>query len=117
MGKQADYTMPVEAAISEVLGAERDALAKIAACEAEAQQTLQQARKAVRELVRNTQHRISRLHSGCAARTRELVAGMQREAAEKSARAQPEDIDGEKLLEAVGQVASELTTRDEADVH
>ena len=117
MGKQVENTTPVEAAISEVLGAEQDALAQIAACEADAQQILQQARKAVRELVRSTQNRISGLHSACAARTLELVAEMQDEAAKNSACGPPDEIDDDRLLEAVGRVAVELTTRDETDVN
>lgn len=105
-----------EAAISEVLDAERDALAGIASCEAEAKQIHQQARQAVRALVRNTQSRISDLHSRCEARTRDLVAEMERAAAEGATESHPDAIAGDRLLDAVGRVAAQLTARDEADV-
>ena len=116
MVKQADKTSLVEVAISEVLGAERDALVKIAACEDDSQQIVQQARKEARELVRNTQRRISRLHRDCAARTVELLAEMESGAAEGLPRPPPENIDEERLCWAVERVAAELTVSDKVDV-
>jgi len=105
----------VEAAISEVLGAETDALAKIAECEDRADQILRDARKVVRAMVRHTQQRISRLHAGCAARTHELVSAMEEEADLQAERSLPEEGDRQWLSEAVRSVARELTELDTSD--
>jgi vacuolar-type H+-ATPase subunit H len=115
MSTETDRHTSVEAAISEVLAAERDALAQIAACEDRAGQIMRNARRAVRAMVRRTQDRISRLHAGCAEKTRELVATMEQEASLDAARALPENDDAKELAEAVASVARELTEPDSPD--
>lgn len=109
MNTGTERRMSADAAISEVLRAERDALAQISACENQADQVIQEARKAVRRLVRHTQDRISRLHAGCAARTAEMVAEIERAAPTGAECALPGDKERQILQEAVRSVARELT--------
>lgn len=113
MSTETDRHNSVEAAMSEVLGAERDALARIAACEDRADQILREARQAVRAMVRRTRQRTSRLHANSAARTRELVAAMEQDAGLES---EPlDDRDQQRLEAAVSEVARDLTLLDESD--
>ncbi len=114
MSAKTDEKLSVEKAMSRVLSAEKDALAQIVACQSRADETLRATRKKVRALLRRTQQRISRLHAGCEARTRELVSSMEQEAA--AAAGYPAREDGEDtLMEAVRVVAAELTTPGSAD--
>lgn len=115
MSTETDRHTSVEAAISEVLRAERNALAEIAACENRANEILREARKVVRAMVRHTQQRISRLHAGCEARTRELVAAMEQEADLQAERALPDEGQQRKLVQAVSSVARELTGPEKSD--
>ncbi len=115
MSLEADRHTSVETAISEVLAAERDAVAQIAACESRADEILRDVRKSVRALVRRTQTRVSRLHAECAARTRELVAELEKEAAANMERSVLDGEAQERLAEAVSSVARELTEPDASD--
>lgn len=114
MSTGTDRHTSVETAISRVLAAERQALAEIAACEDRAEQLRREARAAVRAMVRRTQDRISRLHAGCAARTAEFVAALERDAGSSSP-LPGEDRETELLLEAVRTVARELTVADDTN--
>jgi len=107
MGK----TESVESAITRVLRKEQEALAAIAACENQAKASQRQARQAARAILRRTRGRVSRLHAACAARTRELIDEIERDAGEYSACAVP--IDGERRLldAAIQALAGELTSR------
>ena len=116
MSTEADRHTSVETAISEVLGAERKALAQIALCEDRADRILRDARKVVRAMVRRTQERISRLHAGCAERRRSIVATMEAEAAAEAERSLPGDGENEILLQAVSDVARNLTESERSDV-
>lgn len=116
MSTESDRQLSVATAMSEVLGAERDALAQIAACEQRADEILRDARKAVRAIVRRTQKRISRLHAGCTERTRDLVAKMELELTVDAERSVPGDGERDMLRKAVSAVARELTERDASDV-
>lgn len=114
MSAKTDDKLSVEKAMSRVLSAEKDALAQIVACQSRADETLRATRKKVRALLRRTQQRISRLHAGCEARTRELVSSMEQEAAAAAGYAAREDSE-DTLMEAVRVVAAELTTPGSAD--
>ena len=116
MSTEADRHTSVETAISEVLGAERNALEQIALCEDRADRVLRDARKVVRAMVRRTQERISRLHAGCADRTRSIAAAMEADAAAEAERSLPGDSENEILLQAVVDAARILTEPDESDV-
>jgi anti-sigma-K factor RskA len=114
MSAKTDEKLSVEKAMSRVLNAERDALAQIVACQSRADETLLATRKKVRAMMRRTQQRLSRLHAGCEERTRELVSGMEQEAATGAdfpARENAKDT----LMEAVRVVAAELTTPGSSD--
>ena len=114
MSAKADERLSVEKAMSRVLSAESDALAQIAACQSRADETLQATRKRVRAMMRRTQQRIVRLHSGCDKRTRELVKSMQRDAA-TGAQYPARENGTDTLREAVRVVAAELTTPGSSD--
>lgn len=114
MSAKTDDKLSVEKAMSRVLSAEKDALAQIVACQSRADETLRATRKKVRALLRRTQQRISRLHAGCEARTRELVSSMEQEAAAAAGYPAREDSE-DTLMEAVRVVAAELTTPGSAD--
>ena len=70
----------------------------------------------VRAMVRRTQERVSRLHAGCAARTRTIVAAMEADAAAESERSLPGNGEDEILRLAVAAVASNLTEPERSDV-
>lgn len=114
MRAKTDETLSVEKAMSRVLGAERDALAQIAACQSRADETLQSTREKIRAMVRRTQHRLIGLHAACDQRTHELVSHMEKEAAAGDEHS-PRDHGEEALREAVRIVAAELTTPDSSD--
>lgn len=110
-----DHHASVNSAITEVLNAERTAVAQIEACEERANQIMKDARRFVRAMVRRTQRRISGLHSGCAARRRELVAEIERDAARDAIRSAPDLQEVERVLAAVHSVARALTTPQSSD--
>lgn len=114
MSTGTDRHTSVETAISRVLAAERQALAEIAACEDRAEQLRRDARTAVRGMVRRTQDRISRLHAGCAARTAELVATLERDA-DSHTSLPGEERESDLLIAAIRAVAGVLTEPDDAD--
>lgn len=115
MSLEADRHTSVETAISEVLAAEQDAVAQIAACESRADEILRDARKSMRALVRRTQTRISRLHAECAAKTQELVAELENESAVNLERSVLDGEAQQRLAEAVSSVARQLTEPDASD--
>lgn len=115
MSKTTDQDSSVKTAMTEVLGAEHDALARLAACKREADQQLEDARRAVRAITRNTQERIARLHAACATKTRERIEQMQLAAASASACRVPDPREAQQLLNIVSDVARDLTTRDATD--
>ena len=116
MSAKTDESLSVEKAMSRVLSAESEALAQIAACQSRADETLQSTRKKIRAMLRRTQQRIVRMHSGCDERTRELVSRMEQEAATSDDYPAP-DNGQDILLEAVRAVAAELTTPGSSDAH
>lgn len=109
-----DRHASVDAAISEVLAAERKALADIAACEDRARQIRREARAGVRAMVRHTHDRISRLHAGCAAKTAELVDAMERET-RGSAMHPGREQEARALRAAIDTVAAALTSPADTD--
>jgi len=116
MSAKTDESLSVEKAMSRVLSAESEALAQIAACQSRADETLQSTRKKIRAMLRRTQQRIVRLHSGCDERTQELVSRMEQDAATGDEYPAP-DNGQDILLEAVRAVAAELTTPGSSDAH
>jgi len=114
MRAKTDDRVSVEKAMSRVLSAESEALAQIVACQSRADETLQATRRKVRAMVRRTQQRLSRLHAGCEARTRELVSRMEQEAA-RDAEYPARENGTDTLMEAVRVVAAELTTPGSSD--
>jgi len=116
MSAKTDESLSVQKAMSRVLSAESEALAQIAACQSRADETLQSTRKKIRAMLRRTQQRIVRLHSGCDERTQELVSRMEQEAATSDDYPAP-DNGQDILLEAVRAVAAELTTPGSSDAH
>lgn len=114
MSTGTDRHTSVETAIADVLTAERQTLADIAACERRAQELRHDARSAVRAMLRRTQDRISRLHAGCAARTAELIAALEQDADRQAS--PPGEQPEERLLRAaIESVARTLTSRDDGD--
>lgn len=73
MSAETDRQQSVDKAISTVLEAEQEALARIRECEARADEITRNARETVRRMLRDTDRRISRLHANCERRTRELI--------------------------------------------
>lgn len=114
MDKRLGHT-EVRSAIDEVLGAEQEALAEIASSQSRADEILRDARQGARAVLRRNQERLSRLHAGCAARTRELVDDIEREAGSYDACAVPEDDERAILDNAIRALAAELTTRGGGD--
>ncbi len=111
MDTEMDAIESVESAITRVLHAEQEALAAIAASEEEAKEIQRQARQAARAVLRRTGRRLSRLHSACAARTRELIDEIERSAGKSAARAAPDDGERRLLDNVVRTLAEELTSR------
>ena len=73
MSAETDRQQSVDKAISTVLDAEQEALARVRECEARADEIIRNAREAVRGMLRDTDRRISRLHVNCERRNRELI--------------------------------------------
>lgn len=115
MKNATDQATSVHTAMTEVLGAERDAVARLAACRRQADQQLEDARRAVRALNRNTQERIARLHAACAIKTRELIEQMESAAASADACRVPDALEATILRHAVSDVAGYLTSKVETD--
>lgn len=115
MKSQTERHASVELAISQVLAAERDVLAEIKACEERADGILRAARKSVRGLVRHANDRISRLHAGSAAKTRELVTALDNDASGNALTGESDESRRQHLTNAVRDVARELTVLDEGD--
>lgn len=108
-------TESVGSAITRVLREEQEALAAIAACESDAKETQRQARQAARAVLRRTRERVSRLHAACAARTRELIDEIERDAGEHSETPVPADGERRLLDAAIRALARELTSRGTPD--
>ena len=107
---ETDKALSVDSAIALVLAAEQDALADMDLCEHRADRIMSETRQVNRGMVRRTEDRISRLHSGCAERNRQLVAEL--EAAALAERVEPDqehDFE-ERLAVAVEDAARRLTT-------
>jgi vacuolar-type H+-ATPase subunit H len=105
-----DSNLSVDSAIALVLAAEQDALATIEQCEQRADRIMSETRQVIRGMVRRTEDRISRLHSGCAERNRQLVAEL--EATALAEHSEPDRDHGfeERLAAAVDDAARRLTT-------
>ena len=111
-----ENSLSVDSAIALVLDAEQDALAKIEQCEQRADRIMSETRQAIRGMVRRTEERISRLHTGCAERNRQLVAEL--EAAALADDSEPDRGHGsrERLAAAVAAAACRLTTLEKVGV-
>jgi hypothetical protein len=105
-----DNDLSVDSAIALVLAAEQDALADIKLCEQRADQIMSETRQVIHAMVRRTEERVSRLHSGCAERNRLLVAEL--EATALAEHPEPDRDLGfeERLAAAVDDAARWLTT-------
>jgi hypothetical protein len=105
-----DKDLSVDSAIALVLAAEQDALAKIKEGAQRAGRIMSETRQVIRGMVRRTEDRISRLHSGCAERNRQLVAEL--EATALAELSEPDRDHGfeERLAAAVDDAARRLTT-------
>jgi signal transduction histidine kinase len=105
-----DKDLSVDSAIALVLAAEQDALATVEQCEQRADRIMSETRQVIRDMVRRTEDRISRLHSGCAERNRQLVAEL--EATALAEHSEPDRDHGfeERLAAAVDDAARRLTT-------
>ena len=110
MDAETDKALSVDSAIALVLAAEQDALAAIERCEQQADRIMSETRQVIHAMVRRTEERISRLHSGCAERNRQLVAEL--EAAALAEDSEPDRDRGfeERLAVAVVTAARRLTT-------
>ena len=105
-----DSDLSIDSAIVLVLAAEQDALAKIKEGEQRADRIMSETRQVIRDMVRRTEDRISRLHSGCAERNRQLVAELEATAlAENPEPDREHDFEG-RLAAAVEDAARRLTT-------
>ena len=110
MDAKTDNDLSVDSAIALVLAAEQDALAMIEESEQRADRIMSETRQVIRDMVRRTEDRISRLHSGCAERNRQLVAEL--EATAVAEHAEPDRDHGfeKRLTAAVDDAACLLTT-------
>jgi hypothetical protein len=107
---ETDKVLSVDSAIALVLAAEQDALADIELCEQRADRIMSETRQVIRGMVRRTEERISRLHSGCAERNRQLVAELQSSALAEDPETGREHGSEERLAAAVEAAARRLTT-------
>ena len=110
MDAETDNDLSVDSAITLVLDAEQDALANIKHCEQTADRIMSETRKVIRGMVRRTEERIGRLHSGCAERNRQLVAELEAAAQAADSRPDPKHGSEERLAAAVAAAARRLTT-------
>ena len=116
MDAETDNDLSVDAAMTLVLDAERDALAEIEQCEQQADAIIRKAHQDIRGMVRRTEERIARLHSGCAERNRQRVAELEAAALADDAEPRPEHDAGERLAIAVAAAARRLTTLEQDGV-
>jgi vacuolar-type H+-ATPase subunit H len=116
MAAETDKDQSVDTAISLVLEAEQEARARIAACEEQADRILRDARESIRGAVRSTEERISRLHTGCARRNRELIAELESRAFAEEAEQDRGNAADRRLIAAVDAAARRLTTREPGGV-
>jgi hypothetical protein len=105
-----DNDLSVDSAIALVLDAEQDALATIAESERQADRIMSETRQVIRGMVRRTEERIGRLHSGCAERNRQLVAELETAALAAIPDPDQEHRSGERLAAAAVAAARRLTT-------
>jgi hypothetical protein len=107
---ETDKDLSVDSAIALVLAAEQAALATIEQCEQQADRIMSETRQVIRGKVRRTEERISRLHSGCAERNRQLVAEMESAALAAGDEPDREHSSEERLAAAITVAARRLTT-------
>ena len=105
-----DKDLSVDSAIALVLDAEQDALATIEQSERQADRIMSETRQVIRGMVRRTEERISRLHSACAERNRQLVAELEATALAEVSEPDREHGSEECLAAAADAVARHLTT-------
>lgn len=105
----------MRSAIDGVLGAEQAALAEIASSQRRADEILRSARQTARAVLRRNHDRLSRLHAGCAVRTRELVEEIERGAGANGDGAVLGNAELQTLDTAISALAAELTTRGGGD--
>ena len=110
MNAETDKVLSVDSAIALVLAAEQDALANIELCEQRADRTMSETRQVIHAMVRRTEDRISRLHSGCAERNRQLVAELEATALAEGSEPDRDRGSDERLVAAVDAAARRLTT-------
>jgi len=107
---ETDNDLSVDSAIALVLDAEQDALVAIEHCEQQADRIMSETRQVTRGMVRRAEERISRLHSGCAERNRQLVAELDATARAEVSGPDREHGSEERLAAAAVAVARRLTT-------
>lgn len=110
MDAETDNELSVDSAIALVLAAEQDALADIELCEQRADRIMSETRQVIHAMVRRTEERISRLHSGCAERNRQLVAELEATALAEDSEPDRDRGFEERLAVAVVTAARRLTT-------
>lgn len=110
MDVEFDNDLSVDSAIALVLDAEQDALATIEQSERQADRIMSETRQVIRGMVRRTEERIGRLHSGCAERNRQLVAELEATAPAEASAPDREQGSAERLAAAAVAAARRLTT-------
>ena len=116
MDAETDDVLSVDSAIALVLDAEQDALAAIERSERQADRIMSETRQVLRDMVRRTEERISRLHSGCAERNRQLVAELEATALAEISEPGQEHGSEERLAAAALVAARRLTTPEDDGV-
>ena len=114
--KTDDTALSVDTAISLVLDAEQQALAQIEDCEKRADRIMRDTRQTIRGAVRRIEERIGRLRTACALRNQELVAELDRAAAEQRVRPDMDTASEARLIAVVDATARQLTTLGPDDV-
>jgi hypothetical protein len=107
---ETDKDLSVDSAIALVLAAEQDALANVELCEQQADRIMSETRQVIRGMVRRTEERIGRLHSGCAERNRQLVVELEATVTAGDSEADREHCSEERVAAAVAAAARRLTT-------
>ena len=110
MAAETDKSQSVDTAITLVLDAEQNALADIEQCEERADQVMRETRQVIRAMVRRTEERIRRLHSGCVRRNRELIDGLEDAALADESQPDGDDDPADRLDAAIATAARRLTT-------
>lgn len=116
MATKMDKPVSVDSAITQVLDAEREALAQIEACEERADEIIRQARKVIRGMVRQTDQRIAQLHANCRQRNRELIAELEAVAMADGSHPVEKDALQNRLEAAIAELAHQLTTSETGGV-